>query len=133
MCAVADYLLADYPSVGRLRAAYPDYYASAAVTTPGPGSIFEARAGLSTAGVRVLVSDIKVTEGRRSSSTKAPSNGHQPLGTVTSPESCPWARRLCPGSVPRAASKQSRVILGHVPGAQLGLPIPRYWTPWKLE
>ena len=43
---------------------YPDYdAASAAVSTPEAGSFFEAMARLSTGGVRVLVSDIEVTEG----------------------------------------------------------------------
>jgi uncharacterized protein (TIGR02118 family) len=43
---------------------YPDYDAAvAAVSTPEAGSFFEAMARLSTGGVRVLVSDIEVTEG----------------------------------------------------------------------
>jgi uncharacterized protein (TIGR02118 family) len=43
---------------------YPDYdAASAAVSTPEAGTFFEAMARLSTGGVRVLVSDIEVTEG----------------------------------------------------------------------
>ncbi len=43
---------------------YPDYdAASLAVTTPEAGAFFEAMAGLSTGGVRVLFSDIEVPAG----------------------------------------------------------------------
>jgi uncharacterized protein (TIGR02118 family) len=42
---------------------FPDYdAASAAVTTPEFGAFFQAMAALSTGGVRVLFSDIEVTE-----------------------------------------------------------------------